>query len=72
MNNNLMSGVVDACGFIGGALGGFYLGKAFGFDVFAQGYGSASMLGIALCGLGGGLGLQLTRWAYAEATKDKR
>ena len=68
MSRELMDGVTDACGFVGGALGGMFLGRAFDFDVFASGYGTNSMLGILLCGLGGGLGLQLARWARAKAS----
>ena len=67
MNKELISGLTDAFGFVGGALGGLFLGRAFGLDAFAQGYDTASTIGILLCGLGGGLGLQLTRWARAKA-----
>ncbi len=59
----LVEGVSDAIGFVGGALLGFWGGQLLGLDVFAPGYGTASIIGIALVGLGGGLGLQLAkRW----------
>jgi hypothetical protein len=62
MNNKLwIEGVSDAIGFIGGALLGFWAGKLLGLDIFAAGYGNASIGGIVLVGLGGGLGLQLAR-----------
>jgi hypothetical protein len=32
-----------------------------GMDIFAPGYGTGSLIGIALVGLGGGLGLQAAR-----------
>jgi hypothetical protein len=58
-----MEGVSDAVGFVGGALAGFWLGHLLGFDIFAEGYGTSSLVGIALVGLGGGLGLQgARRW----------
>lgn len=57
----LVEGLSDAVGFVGGALAGFWLARLLGFDVFAEGYGSASLIGIACVGLGGGLGLQLAR-----------
>lgn len=73
MNNNknlLVEGLSDAVGFIGGALLGFWIGKLLSLDVFAPGYGIASIGGILLVGLGGGLGLQLARrWRVA---RDKR
>jgi len=72
MNNSnlLVEGLSDAVGFIGGALLGFWIGQLLGLDVFAPGYGTASIGGILLVGLGGGLGLQLARrW---RAARDKR
>jgi hypothetical protein len=56
-----LEGVSDAIGFVGGALLGFWAGRLLGLDIFAQGYGNASIGGILLVGLGGGLGLQLAR-----------
>jgi hypothetical protein len=63
MNKELMQGITDAVGFVGGALGGLFLGRAFDLDAFAPGYDWSSTVGILMCGLGGGLGLQLIRWA---------
>lgn len=57
----LAEGAVDAIGFVGGALAGFWLARLAGWDIFAEGYGSSSLLGIAAVGLGGGLGLQAAR-----------
>jgi hypothetical protein len=37
-----------------------------GWDVFASGYGTESIGGIVLVGLGGGLGLQLARKWQAQ------
>lgn len=71
MDKDMFGGVTDAVGFVGGALGGLFVGRAFGLDAFAQGYDTASTVGILMCGLGGGLGLQLTRWARNKA-KDIR
>lgn len=57
----LVEGVSDAVGFVGGALAGFWLGRLLGIDIFSEGYGTDSVVGIVLVGLGGGLGLQLAR-----------
>ena len=56
-----IEGLSDAVGFVGGALAGFWLGRWLGLDIFAAGYDNASMGGIVLVGLGGGIGLQLAR-----------
>jgi hypothetical protein len=62
-----MEGLSDAVGFVGGALLGFWLGQLTGLNVFAAGYGGASVGGIVLVGLGGGAGLQLARrWRRAR------
>ncbi len=70
MNKLLFQGITDAAGFVGGGLAGMFAARAFGMDIFAAGYGSASIGGIVLCGLGGGLGLQLARWARSKMRKD--
>jgi len=57
----LIEGLSDAVGFIGGALLGFWIGRLFSLDIFSEGYGNASIVGIVLVGLGGGIGLQLAR-----------
>lgn len=57
----LLEGLSDAVGFVGGALLGFWIGRLFGLDIFSAGYDNASIAGIVLVGLGGGVGLQLAR-----------
>ncbi len=64
-------GLSDAIGFVGGALLGFWLGRLLGLDIFAPGYGNASIGGILLVGLGGGGGLQLARrWQKRKNKPD--
>ena len=58
---SLLDGIADAIGFVGGALAGFWAGQWLGLDIFAPGYGTKTLLGIALVGLGGGLGLHAAR-----------
>ncbi len=74
MNNKLLiEGLSDAVGFIGGALLGFWAGKLLGLDIFAAGYGNASIGGIVLVGLGGGVGLQLARrWRAKQSAQDNK
>jgi hypothetical protein len=72
-NPLLMEGVSDAVGFVGGALAGFWLARLLGFDVFSAGYDTASIFGIVLVGLGGGLGLQAARrWRAAKAAGSSK
>jgi hypothetical protein len=67
MNPLLLEGLADAVGFVGGALIGYWLGLAFGLDIFEAGYTNASIGAILLVGLGGGIGLQLARrWRLAR------
>ena len=66
----LMEGLSDAVGFVGGALMGYWLGHWIGWDLFANGYGSASMGAIVLIGLGGGGGLQLARTWRSRQKSD--
>ncbi len=70
-NTPLLEGVSDAIGFVGGALLGFWLGQFAGLDLFAPGYGSASVGAIVLVGLGGGLGLQIARRWRASQTQPR-
>ncbi|WP_296445806.1 hypothetical protein [Rhodoferax sp. UBA5149] len=68
----LIEGLSDAVGFVGGALLGYWIGRLFSLDIFSQGYGNASMIGIVLVGLGGGVGLQLARrWRKRSSVKNK-
>ena len=70
-NALLLEGLSDAIGFIGGALLAFWLGRLIGLDIFAPGYGNASVGGIVLVGLGGGIGLQLARrWRARNTPKE--
>ena len=67
MKHLLAQGLGDAVGFVVGALLGFFAGQLLGCDVFEAGYSVRSMLGIALVGLGGGIGLQAARrWLHPE------
>ena len=66
----LLEGASDAVGFVAGALAGYGVALLLGLDLFAEGYGAASIAGIALVGLGGGLGLNLARrWRNGRAAR---
>ena len=70
MKHLLAQGLGDAVGFVVGALLGFFAGQLLGCDVFEAGYSARSMLGIALVGLGGGLGLQAARrWLHVKPSE---
>lgn len=58
---SLIEGLTDAVGFVVGALLGYGVGVTFGLDLFAQGYGTGSIIAILLVGVGGGMGLQAAR-----------
>ena len=58
---SLIEGLTDAIGFIVGALLGYGLGVAFGLNLFAEGYGTGSIIAILLVGIGGGMGLLAAR-----------
>ena len=70
MNPLLREGLTDAVGFIGGALLGFWIGRLLGFDLFAAGYGNTTLFALALCGIGGGVGVQLARYLRRRARKE--
>ena len=71
MKHLLAQGLGDAVGFVVGALLGFFAGQLLGCDVFDEGYSVRSMVGIALVGLGGGMGLQAARrWLQGETTDE--
>jgi hypothetical protein len=68
----LLEGLSDAIGFVGGALLGFWIGRLLGLDIFADGYSTASVAGIALVGIGGGIGLQAARrWRASQAANNR-
>jgi hypothetical protein len=72
-NSPLLEGISDAVGFVGGALLGFWGGQLLGLDLFAPGYGAASIGSILLVGLGGGVGLQLARrWRASQASSHQK
>ncbi len=69
----LTQGLADAIGFVGGSLLGFWAGQGLGFSIFAPGYSNATIIGIVLVGLGGGLGLQLARrWLAARVKAQSK
>lgn len=61
MNRQLLEGLTDAVGFVGGALAAFLLARLLGVDPLAEGYDTSSITGIVMVGIGGGAGLQLAR-----------
>ena len=65
---SLIEGLTDAIGFVVGALLGYGLGVAFGLNLFAEGYGTGSIIAILLVGIGGGMGLQAARHFRAPPT----
>jgi len=71
MNSLFLEGLADAIGFIGGALLGYWLGLAFGLNIFEAGYTNGSIGAIVLVGLGGGIGLQLARRWRNGRNKEK-
>jgi hypothetical protein len=58
---SLLEGLTDAIGFVVGALLGYGVGVFFGLNLFAEGYGTGSIIAIILVGIGGGMGLQAAR-----------
>ena len=70
-NSLILEGLSDAIGFVGGALTGFWVGQLLGVGIFSEGYNNASIAGIVLVGLGGGLGLQgARRWRRRNDEKN--
>ena len=63
----LLEGLTDAIGFIAGALLGYGLGVALGLNLFAEGYGTGSVIAMLLVGLGGGMGLQTARYRRKQS-----
>ncbi|MGH8819794.1 MAG: hypothetical protein ACREWJ_00680 [Rhodoferax sp.] len=68
-----IEGLSDAVGFVGGALLGYGVGRLTGLDPLAPGYETATVFGIVLVGLGGGIGLQWARrWRTSHNTTSKK
>ena len=64
----LAEGLGDAVGFVAGALSGYGTALLLGMDLFTPGYGPGSLAGIALVGLGGGMGVTVARrWRTRRA-----
>jgi hypothetical protein len=57
----LIEGLSDAVGFLAGSLAGLALGHFLGLETLSGGYSTSAIVGIALVGIGGGLGLQAAR-----------
>jgi hypothetical protein len=70
MHPLLVEGLSDAIGFVAGALLAYGLGRLVGFDPLAPGYGGATIGGLVLAGLGGGLGLHAAR-RWRASRKDR-
>lgn len=61
----MVLGIAQAAAFFAGAMLGRWLGLALGWDAFGpEGYTGSAIAGIALVGLGGGVGVQLARAWY--------
>jgi hypothetical protein len=70
VNKLLAEGLTDAIGFVAGGLLGFAIGRIAGWDIFPTAQAGPSIVGLVLCGLGGGAGVQLARrW---RARREKR
>jgi hypothetical protein len=68
----LSEGLTDALGFIVGCLAGGLIARVLGFDFLEPGYSTRVLIGLALVGAGGGLGIQLARRQRARReAKDK-
>ena len=68
----LGEGLTDALGFFVGALAGALIARVFGFDFLEPGYGTRVLIGLALVGAGGGIGIQVARrQRAARDSKDK-
>ncbi|BDI04539.1 hypothetical protein [Sphaerotilus microaerophilus] len=62
IKNALAEGLVDALGFVAGALAGGLIARSLGLDFMSEsGWGTASVAGILLVGLGAGVGRGLAR-----------
>ena len=68
----LVEGVSDAVGFVLGGLIGFAAGQLLGWNIFEAGYGPRAIAAIALCGIGGGIGLRSARaWRLSRRNEQR-
>ncbi len=68
----LLEGVADALGFVLGALVGWWVGQAFGFDfVRTPGYGTPAVVGLVFIVLGCGAGRWISRWLLTLAQQRR-
>jgi hypothetical protein len=67
----LKQGLFDAIGFLIGTALGYGAGQLLSIDLFAPGYSMMSLLGIALIGIGGGMGLQASRFLLQKENKSE-
>ena len=65
-------GFTDALGFFVGALAAALLARVIGFDFLEPGYGTRVLLGLAMVGAGGGIGVQVARRLLAKRDKDPK
>ena len=65
-------GFTDALGFIVGALAFALLARVIGFDFLEPGYGTRVLIGLAMVGAGGGVGVQVARRLLAQRDKDAK
>ncbi|HEY8707833.1 MAG TPA: hypothetical protein VIM34_07520 [Burkholderiaceae bacterium] len=71
-HNALLEGIADALGFVLGALAGWWVGQAFGFDfVRTPGYGTPAVVGLVFIVLGCGVGRWLSRRLLAAAQQRR-
>ncbi len=61
-----LQGVFDAAGFVIGSASATFTARAFGFDFFAEGYSSGTIVAILISGLGAGLGVAVARKLYKK------
>ena len=67
----LKQGLCDAIGFLIGSALGYGVGQLLSIDLFEPGYSMMSLIGIALVGLGGGMGLQASRFLLQKENKSE-
>ena len=68
----LFEGIADALGFVLGALAGWGVGQAFGFDFMrTEGYSLPAMIGLVFIVVGCGAGRWLSRWMLAALRRNR-